>query len=215
MENTALERIQELHRLQRDYFASGVTLDLAFRRRMLGKLLHAIKQWEQPLYEALRTDLHKSEPEAFLTEVSLVTAEIRDHVRHLSHWARTTRHLSPMQMLPSRSRIVREPLGSALIIAPWNYPVQLLLNPLVGAISGGCTALLKPSPYVPNVSRVLGEMVASTFDERYIAVVQGNRDVNAALLDLRWDIIFFTGSPDLGRRVMEAVVSVCCPAASV
>lgn len=204
MENTALERIQELHRFQRDYFASGVTLDLAFRRRMLGKLLHAIKQWEQPLYEALRTDLHKSEPEAFLTEVSLVTAEIRDHVRHLSRWARTTHHLSPMQMLPSRSRTVREPLGSALIIAPWNYPVQLLLNPLVGAISSGCTALLKPSPYVPNVSRVLGEMVASTFDERYIAVVQGNRDVNAALLDLRWDIIFFTGSPDLGRRVMEA-----------
>ena len=109
-----------------------------------------------------------------------------------------------MQMLPSRSRTVREPLGSALIIAPWNYPVQLLLNPLVGAISSGCTALLKPSPYVPNVSRVLGEMVAMTFEERYVAVVQGNRDVNAALLDLRWDIIFFTGSPDLGRRVMQA-----------
>ena len=204
MENTTPERIQELNRLQRDYFASGVTRDLAFRRQMLRKLLTAIQRWEQPLYEALRTDLHKSEQEAFLTEVSLVTGEIRSHLRHLSRWARTECHASPMQMLPSRSRIVKEPLGSALIVAPWNYPVQLLLNPLVGAISSGCTALLKPSPYVPNVSRVLGEMIGLTFDERYIAVAQGDRHVNAALLEQRWDIIFFTGSPDLGRIVMQA-----------
>ena len=204
MENTTPERIQELNRLQRDYFASGVTRDLAFRRQMLRKLLTAIQRWEQPLYEALRTDLHKSEQEAFLTEVSLVTGEIRSHLRHLSRWARTECHASPMQMLPSRSRIVKEPLGSALIVAPWNYPVQLLLNPLVGAISSGCTALLKPSPYVPNVSRVLGKMIGLTFDERYIAVAQGDRHVNAALLEQRWDIIFFTGSPDLGRIVMQA-----------
>jgi len=211
MENTAPERIQELHRLQRDYFASGVTRDLAFRRQMLRKLLTAIQRWEKPLYEALRTDLHKSEQEAFLTEVSLVTGEIRNHLRHLSRWARTECHVSPMQMLPSRSRIVKEPLGSALIIAPWNYPVQLLLNPLVGAISSGCTALLKPSPYVPNVSRVLGEMIGLTFDERYIAVVQGDRHVNAALLEQRWDIIFFTGSPDLGRIVMQAAAKNLTP----
>jgi len=211
MENTTPERIQELNRLQRDYFATGVTRDLAFRRQMLRKLLTAIQRWEQPLYEALRTDLHKSEQEAFLTEVSLVTAEIRGHLRHLSRWARTEHHLSPMQMLPSRSRIVKEPLGGALIIAPWNYPVQLLLNPLVGAISAGCTAVLKPSPYVPNVSRVLGELIGRTFDERYIAVVQGDRHVNAALLEQRWDIIFFTGSPDLGRIVMQAAAKNLTP----
>jgi aldehyde dehydrogenase (NAD+) len=211
MENTTPERIQELNRLQRDYFATGVTRDLAFRRQMLRKLLTAIQRWEQPLYEALRTDLHKSEQEAFLTEVSLVTAEIRGHLRHLSRWARTEHHLSPMQMLPSRSRIVKEPLGGALIIAPWNYPVQLLLNPLVGAISSGCTAVLKPSPYVPNVSRVLGELIGRTFDERYIAVVQGDRHVNAALLEQRWDIIFFTGSPDLGRIVMQAAAKNLTP----
>ena len=211
MTNTTPERVSELNRLQREYFSSGATLDLHFRKEMLRKLLGAIKQWEKPLYEALWTDLHKSEQEAFLTEVSLVTGEIGNHLAHLSRWARTRCKSTPMQMLPSRSRIVTEPLGSALIIAPWNYPVQLLLNPLVGAISAGCTALLKPSPYVPNVSRVIEEMISATFDERYVAVVQGNREVNTQLLDLRWDIIFFTGSPVLGRTVMAAAAKNLTP----
>ena len=211
MTNTDPARIRELTELQRQYFASGATRDLAFRKEMLHKLLNAIQQWEKPLYEALRTDLHKSEQEAFLTEVSLVTGEIRNHLRHLSGWARTKCKPTPMQMLPSRSRIVTEPLGSALIIAPWNYPFQLLINPLVGAISAGCTAMLKPSPYVPNVARVIGEMISATFDERYIAVVQGNREVNTQLLAERWDIVFFTGSPALGRTVMAAAAKNLTP----
>lgn len=211
MTNTDPARIHELNELQRQYFASGITRDLRFRKEMLRKLLGAIQQWEKPLYEALWTDLHKSEQEAFLTEISLVTGEIRGHLRHLSGWARTKCKPTPMQMLPSRSRIVTEPLGSALIIAPWNYPFQLLLNPLVGAISAGCTAMLKPSPYVPNVARVIGEMISQTFDERYIAVVQGNREVNTQLLSERWDIIFFTGSPVLGRLVMEAAAKNLTP----
>ena len=211
MTNTPTERIQELNRLQREYFATGATLDLKFRKQMLRQLLAAIQQWEKPLYEALWADLHKSEQEAFLTEVSLVTGEIRKHISHLSSWAHPKCKPTPVQMLPSRSRIVTEPLGSALIIAPWNYPFQLLLNPLVGAISAGCTALLKPSPYVPNVSRVIEEMISASFDERYIAVVQGNREVNTALLDLRWDIIFFTGSPALGRTVMAAAAKNLTP----
>jgi aldehyde dehydrogenase (NAD+) len=102
-------------------------------------------------------------------------------------------------------------LGTALIISPWNYPVQLLLNPLVGAISSGCTAILKPSPYVPNVSRVIEEMITETFENRYVAVVQGNRDVNAALLDERFDIIFFTGSPALGKKVMASAAKNLTP----
>ena len=211
MINTDSARIQELNRLQREYYATGVTRDLRFRKAMLRKLLSAIKQWEKPLYEALWTDLHKSEQEAFLTEVSLVTGEIRNHLKHVSGWAHTKCKPTPVQMMPSRSRIVKEPLGSALIIAPWNYPVQLLLNPLVGSISAGCTALLKPSPYVPNVSRVIEEMISATFDERYIAVVQGNREVNEQLLSLRWDIIFFTGSPALGRTVMAAAAKNLTP----
>ena len=105
MTNTDTARIQELHRLQHEYYATGATRNIAFRKEMLRKLLSAIKQWEKPLYEALWTDLHKSEQEAFLTEVSLVTGEIRNHLKHLSRWARTKRKPTPMQMLPSRSRV--------------------------------------------------------------------------------------------------------------
>lgn len=106
---------------------------------------------------------------------------------------------------------MKEPLGNALIIAPWNYPVQLLLNPLVGAISAGCTAMLKPSPYVPNVSAVLVQMIQATFPEEYIAIVEGHREVNQMLLEARWDMIFFTGSPDLGKKVMEAAAKHLTP----
>ena len=189
---------------QQSYFLQSHTLPLCFRKQMLHKLLHAMKQYEQPLAEALWTDLHKSYEEAYLTELSIVYGEIRNHLRHLSRWARPVRKSSPLAIMPASSRIIKEPLGNALIIAPWNYPVQLLLNPLVGAISAGCTAMLKPSPYVPNVSRVLTEMIRATFPEEYIAIVEGNRQVNQMLLAERWDLIFFTGSPSLGKMVMEA-----------
>lgn len=211
VENTSTERIKALVTAQREYFHSGATLDIAFRKQMLRCLLRAMHEWEQPLAEALYADLHKSYEEAYMTELSIVTGEIRNHLRHLSRWARREWCATPLKMFPSRSRIVSEPLGSALIIAPWNYPVQLLLNPLVGAISAGCTALLKPSPYVPHVAKVLEQMISATFDERYIAVVQGNRDVNTALLAERYDIIFFTGSPALGRTVMTAAAKNLTP----
>ena len=189
---------------QRTYFHSGATLPLCFRRQMLCKLSDAMHQYEKPLAEALWTDLHKFYEEAYLTELSIVYGEIRNHLRHLRHWAKPERKSSPLAIMPASSRIIKEPLGNALIIAPWNYPVQLLLNPLVGAISAGCTAMLKPSPYVPNVSRVLTEMIRTTFPEEYIAIVEGNRQVNQILLAERWDLIFFTGSPSLGKMVMEA-----------
>ena len=189
---------------QRTYFRSGATLPLCFRRQMLCKLSDAMHQYEKPLAEALWNDLHKSYEEAYLTELSIVYSEIRNHLRHLRHWAKPERKSSPLAIMPASSRIIKEPLGNTLIIAPWNYPVQLLLNPLVGAISAGCTAMLKPSPYVPNVSRVLTEMIRATFPEEYIAIVEGNRQVNQMLLAERWDLIFFTGSPSLGKMVMEA-----------
>ncbi len=196
---------------QKQYFHSATTLALPFRKQMLHKLLHAMKQYEQPLAEALWTDLHKSYEEAYLTELSIVYGEIRNHLRHLSRWARPERKSSPLAIMPATSRIIKEPLGNTLIIAPWNYPVQLLLNPLVGAISAGCTAMLKPSPYVPNVSRVLTEMIRATFPEEYIAIVEGNREVNKMLLAERWDLIFFTGSPSLGKMVMEAAAKHLTP----
>lgn len=211
IENTSPERIEALAAGQREYFRSGVTLGEDFRRRQLRALSEALKRWEKPLCEALWRDLHKSEEEAMLTELSIVAGEIRNHLRHLKSRMRDRRRPTPLKMMPSRSRVVSEPLGCSLIVAPWNYPVQLLLNPLVGAISAGCTALLKPSPYVPHVAEALERMIAETFDERYIAVAQGNRDVNAALLRERFDIIFFTGSPELGRVVMRAAAEHLTP----
>ena len=204
MENTSTERIINIREAQKTFFASGATLDIKFRKEMLLNLLSAIEKWEDRLAEALWTDLHKSYEEAYLTEISIVKTEIRTHLRKVSGWARRKKVHSPLKLFPSRSYIVKEPLGNSLIISPWNYPVQLLLNPLVGAISAGCTAVLKPSPYVPNVSKTIEEMISEAFDERYISVVQGNRTVNAALLEQRWDLIFFTGSPSLGKKVMEA-----------
>ena len=204
LENTSKQRIAEIVEAQKLYFASGATLQYEFRREQLLRLQQALKEWHKPLCDALWQDLHKSEQEATLTETSIVEGEVKNHLKHLKSWMRTERHSTPLKMMPSRSRVISEPLGQSLIIAPWNYPVQLLLNPLVGAISAGCTALLKPSPYVPQVSKVIEQMISATFEERYVAVVQGNREVNQQLLEHRFDIIFFTGSPSLGRKVMEA-----------
>ena len=203
--------IQTTREKQQQYFLSGATLALPFRKQALRKLLQAMKQYEQPLAEALWTDLHKSYEEAYLTELSIVYGEIHNHLRHLSRWARPERKSSPLAIMPASSRIIKEPLGNTLIIAPWNYPVQLLLNPLVGAISAGCTAMLKPSPYVPNVSRVLTELIRNTFPAEYIAIVEGNREINKMLLAERWDMIFFTGSPALGKMVMEAAAKHLTP----
>ena len=211
IENTSNEHIKAVVAAQREFFHSGATLDIAFRKQMLRRLQKALTEWEKPLADALYADLHKSYEEAYITELSIVAGEVRNHLHNLERWAARKRCATPLKMFPSRSRIVSEPLGTSLIIAPWNYPVQLMLNPLVGAISAGCTAILKPSPYVPHVAKTIEAMISSTFDEKYIAVVQGNRDVNTALLAERYDVIFFTGSPSLGRTVMSAAAKNLIP----
>lgn len=209
--STTPGRIREIRGKQARYFHSGATLDVAVRKSNLKAFEKAVLKWEKPLCDALWADLHKSYEEAYMTEISILLGEIRTHIRKIGKWTRQTCVPTPLKMFPSMSRIISEPLGTALIISPWNYPVQLLLTPLVGAISAGCTAVLKPSPYVPNVSKVIEDMIADTFPEDYIAVTQGHRDVNAALLEERWDIIFFTGSPSLGRRVMTAAAKYLTP----
>jgi aldehyde dehydrogenase (NAD+) len=205
------EQISQIVESQRSFFKSGTTLDLSFRLEMLKKLDAALIKWEKPLTDALWSDLHKSYQEAYLTELSIVKAEVKNHIKHLKGWAKPKRKPTPIKMFPSRSRIVSEPLGNTLIISPWNYPVQLLLNPLVGAISAGCTAILKPSPYVPTVSKTISNMIADTFESNYVATVQGNRDVNQELLSHRFDLIFFTGSPSLGKLVMSAASKYLTP----
>ncbi len=209
--NTSQECINTILASQKQYFNTGATLSVDFRKEQLHKLAQALEQFEKPLADALWTDLHKSFQEAYLTEIGLVKAEIREHLKGLGRWVRCKRVHTPLTLFPSSSFVVKEPLGCALIVSPWNYPVQLLLNPLVGAISAGCTAVLKPSPYVPNVSTVLEQMIKSVFNEKYVAVVQGNREVNKILFSSRFDMIFFTGSPALGRKVMVAAAENLTP----
>ena len=204
LENTLKERLDAIFAAQKRFFHSEATLDPAFRRQQLKALLRAIETHEQDLADALWQDLHKSFEEAYLTEISLVKAEIRSAMRHVVRWARRERKPTPVTIFGSRSFIVKEPLGTALIVSPWNYPLQLLLNPLVGAIAAGCTAVLKPSPYVPNVSLAIERLIRSAFREEYIAVVQGNREVNGQLFAMKFDLIFFTGSPALARTVAAA-----------
>lgn len=206
-----LDTIPQIVARQRKFFAEHTTLSIDFRLKMLRRLRKAIVEREKQLTEALYADLHKSYEEAFLTEISIVLGEIDNFLKHLSRWAAPSKRKTPLKLFPAKSQIITEPLGVALIIAPWNYPVQLLLNPLVGAIAAGCTAVLKPSPYVPHVAEVLEELVHDCFDEEYVAIVQGHRDVNTALLNERYDIIFFTGSPDLGRVVMRTAAEHLTP----
>ena len=209
--STNIGRIGEIRAKQESYFRSGATLDVRTRKANLVAFEKAVLKWEKPLCEALWKDLHKSYEESYIAEVSILLGEIRTQNRNIGKWTRPQRRPTPMKLFPSRSKIISEPLGTALIISPWNYPVQLLLTPLVGVISSGCTAVLKPSPYVPEVSDVIEKMIRDTFPEEYVAVVQGDRDVNTALLEQRWDMIFFTGSPSFGRAVMAAAAKNLTP----
>lgn len=211
MIDTSLQTIENLHLGHCSFFATHKTKDVNFRIGMLKRFKSAILANEQKITDALYADLHKSAEEAYLTEISIVLQEIDNHLKHLKAWAKPKSVPTPLHLLPSSSKIIYEPLGVALIIAPWNYPFQLLMNSLVGAISGGCCAMLKPSPYTPTVAAIMEEIIHQAFDTNYISIVQGGRDVNRILLEKRFDIIFFTGSPDLGKVVMKAASAFLTP----
>jgi aldehyde dehydrogenase (NAD+) len=211
MEDTSKNVIENMLKSQKDFFATNQTKNLKFRIENLKKFKAAIQKYEKKITDALWTDLHKSYEEAYLTEISIVAQEINNHIKHLRCWAKPKRVHTPIHLLPSSSKIFYEPLGIALIIAPWNYPFQLLMNSVVGAISSGCCAMLKPSPYTPNVAKAMDEMVIDTFNPNYIGMVQGSRKVNEILLEQRFDIIFFTGSPSVGKVVMKAASEYLTP----
>jgi len=204
MKDTSEQIIEKIVKKQKEYFASQKTKDLRFRIEKLKAFKSAILRYEKKITDALWVDLHKSYKEAYLTEISIVLQEIDYHLKKIRSWSRPKRVSTPLQLLPSKSRIHYEPLGAALIVSPWNYPFQLLMNPLVGAISAGCCSVLKPSPYTPNVAQVMEELIRETFDEKYVSIVQGGRNVNQILFEQRFDMIFYTGSPAVGKVVMKA-----------
>lgn len=191
-------------RAQRTFFLSGATRPLSFRRDQLRKLRQAIELHEATLLAALHSDLRKSAAEAYTTEIGLVLSEIRHAERNLARWVKPQARPLPPLAWPGRGFVHPEPYGAALIIGPWNYPFQLLLAPLVGAIASGCCAILKPSEFAPRTAEAIARMLGSAFPPDYIAVVPGERDIAERLLGERFDVIFFTGSTSVGRAVMSA-----------
>lgn len=211
MKETAENIIIEGLKNHKAFFATHQTKDIGYRLKQLRKLKQAILQYQERIEQALWEDLHKSPEEAYLTEISIVTGEINNHIKHLKKWARPKRVGTPIHLLPSSGKILYEPLGVALVIAPWNYPFQLLINSLVGAISSGCCTVLKPSPDAPTTAIVVEKMIGEHFDSEYISVVQGGRETNSLLFKQRFDIIFFTGSPAVGKVVMKAAAENLTP----
>lgn len=203
--------IADIVSAQREFFLSGATLPFEFRKRQLENLFKGIKRHEKSLYAALKEDLNKSEEEAFITEISIVSSEIKYHLKHLKSWMSCRRRPSPLSLFPSRFYTSYEPLGCSLIVSPWNYPVQLLLNPLVGAISAGCTAILKPSPKCNRVNSAIRALIEECFPAEYVAMVEGHRDVNQELFKCRFDLMFVTGSPEMGKLAMSAAAKNLTP----
>jgi aldehyde dehydrogenase (NAD+) len=189
---------------QRRYFASGATRSLDARKRALAALRRAIDAHEGALLAALADDLGKPALEAFTTEIGFLHLEIGHALRNLPRWLRPQRvRWDPFQF-PGRAVIHRDPHGVALVIGPWNYPVQLLLAPMVAALAGGNTVIVKPSEHAPATEALLGRLIAETFDPAHGALIRGDAAMTRALLQQRFDKIFFTGSTAVGRKVMVA-----------
>lgn len=203
--------ITEIAEKQRRYFESGATRPPAFRKEALAKLKAAVKANEGLLNRALLTDLNKPASESYMCEIGILYDEIGYHLRHLHKWMKNKPVRTPPVHFRSESFVSPEPYGVALIIAPWNYPVLLCFQPLVGAISAGCCAVMKPSAYTPAVSGAIAKIISETFPPEYIAVIEGGREQNASLLRQKFDCIFFSGSAAVGKVVMAAAAGNLTP----
>ena len=193
---------QSLVEAQRTFFNSGATRPIAFRRAMLKKLKSAILSREKDILDAVHRDLGKSDFEAFTTEIVLVLREIDTMLKNLGKWTKPRRRSAGLFNFPGRARVYHDPHGVCLVMSPWNYPFQLTIMPLVGAIAGGNTVIVKPSAYSPATQDCIADMITETFDPSYITVVTGGRDANQNLLEQKFDYIFFTGGIQVGSLVM-------------
>ena len=203
--------VEELLPMQRQFFATGKTLDVSFRLRQLDMLEKWMDLHEKDILHALYTDLHKGAFEAYETEILLVKEELKTMRKHLPQWQRPKHVTAPLMHFPSKCRIYRDPYGLSLIMSPWNYPFLLSIDPLLSAIAGGNCAVLKPSAYAPATSALLHQLVSDLYDPEYIAVVEGGRAENQSLLAQKFDVIFFTGSPAVGKVVMKAAAEHLTP----
>lgn len=203
--------ISDIVARQRAYFETGATLPPGIRLAALEKLQRAVRQNDALVCAALREDLNKCSAEAYMTEIGIVLDELRFTLRHFPQWAKERAVPTPLTLFPAKSAVVPEPYGVALILSPWNYPFQLCMTPLIGALAAGNCAVVKPSAYAPATSRAVAKLVAECFDPAYVAVIEGGREENKALLAEKFDYIFFTGSVEVGRLVMESAAKHLTP----
>ena len=204
--------IDEILQKQRDYFYSGATLPVNFRIAMLKKLLAAVNKYEKEIGDALTADLGKSDFEGFMCETGLVRSELSYMLRHIKRYAKEKTVYTPITQFASRSYKKPGPYGNVLIMSPWNYPFLLTIDPLADAIAAGNTVVVKPSAYSPATGVIIEKIITECFDPEYVAVVTGGRQENAALLNKKFDQVFFTGSQSVGREVLRHSAETLTPA---
>ena len=203
--------IEKIVQRQKKFFSKGVTKDISFRKKALKHLKRAVRCYEEELEQALKMDLGKHRAEAYMTEIGFVLAGISQAMHNVEKWAREEYVPTPVYMQPGRSRIRKEPYGSVLIIGPYNYPFQLLMEPLISAIAAGNCAVVRTSKQTPHTSEVIRRMLLHAFRPEYIWCAAGDRVDNQLLLKQRFDYIFFTGSPRIGRLIMKAAAENLIP----
>lgn len=204
-------QIETLIKKQRAFFNTGKTLEVSERMKALEALERTLRAYEEKLNQALLADLGKSRGESYMCEIGLTLSELRYMKKHLHSFSRRRLVRTPLAQFPSQSFTVQEPYGVVLIMSPWNYPVLLTLEPLIGALAAGNCCVVKPSAYAPATSSVIAQMISETFLEEYVAVVEGGREENQSLLEQRFDYLFFTGGVRVGRMVMEKAAAHLTP----
>ena len=197
----------------RHYFNSGITRPVSFRKEQLKKLKAAILKYEQEIYDALYTDLKKSPEESWVTEVGFVIAEINNTLKHIHGWAAPERVPTNLLNLPSVSKIIKDPLGVVLIIAPWNFPFQLLINPMVGAIAAGNCVVLKPSEFATATETIIKKIIEETFSKEYILYIQGDgqKVIPEIMNGFSFDHVFYTGSTAVGKIIYKMAAEKLIP----
>lgn len=199
-----LNSVEQTFEQNRQYFKTQATKDVKFRKQQLKNLSKSIKNYETELLEAFNADLGKNKVEAFATEIGFVLKNIKLARKELKNWTKRKQVNTPLFMFPAKSYIMKEPYGTVLIIGPFNYPLQLVIEPLIGAIAAGNTAIIKPSEFTPHVTKVLRKIIEAVFNPEYVAVIEGEAETTKQLTALPFDYIFFTGSENVGRSVYQA-----------
>ncbi|NFS29627.1 aldehyde dehydrogenase [Clostridium botulinum] len=207
----SLKDVEVMLKKHNEFFECKETKSIEFRIRQLKLLKVGIKKYENEIYEALNLDLGKNEFESYATEIGFILSSIEYSIKNLKKWSKCKKVKTPMYLLPSKGYIMYEPYGTVLIMGPYNYPFQLLIEPLIGAISAGNCAVLKPSELSPNVSKVVSKIISETYNENYITCIEGGIETNTALINSKFDYIFFTGSVNVGKIVMKAAAENLIP----